>query len=57
MRIQCDACGAEIDTETALCDELDTGEIFWFCGEECRATAELFDDDDEPTEKSAASLA
>jgi len=54
MRIHCDACGAEIDDEIALCEELDAGEIVWFCDAKCRAEAALFEDEEEPAEPAAA---
>jgi YHS domain-containing protein len=47
MRIFCDACGAQVDQETAvvLCDE--AGELFYFCSEECVESAESLEPDGE----------
>ena len=48
LRIHCDHCDAQIDSDAALCEELECGEIYWFCSEECRATALLVEEEDEP---------
>ena len=35
MRIHCDLCGAEFDSEDAIEIELDDGEIAYFCSQAC----------------------
>ena len=46
MTITCDGCGVELPEEDAVAEELEDGEILYFCTEECRETAVLLDEED-----------
>lgn len=53
MKITCDGCGADVREEDAVAEEMDDGEILYFCTEACRETAMLLENEeaDEPEVK------
>jgi YHS domain-containing protein len=45
MRIECDACKAAVDKDSAVLRQDEDGEVFYFCAETCAETAERLDPD------------
>ncbi len=43
VRIHCDACKAALDREAAIVRELEEGQVYYFCSEECAEAAEDLD--------------
>ncbi len=49
--IQCDNCGCDIDKDDAVVHELEDGETYYFCSEECYETSDLREEEEGDEER------
>ena len=48
MRIHCDFCGTEFEKDEALTFEKESGEVLYFCSEECLESLEYHETMQDP---------
>jgi YHS domain-containing protein len=53
MRINCDNCGKPFDKDDAVVHEIEDGETYYFCSEECYETSEYVDTEESGEEERA----
>jgi YHS domain-containing protein len=51
MRIRCDNCGKPFEKDDAVVYELEEGEIYYFCSDECYETSEYFEPEETEEER------